>query len=48
MASAKARSSGWPIWYTLPTSLQNVCRAHFVPLALWIGYPYQIAHDWRR
>jgi aspartyl-tRNA(Asn)/glutamyl-tRNA(Gln) amidotransferase subunit A len=30
----------------LPTSLQIVCRAYAEPLALRIGYAYQIAHDW--
>jgi aspartyl-tRNA(Asn)/glutamyl-tRNA(Gln) amidotransferase subunit A len=30
----------------LPTSLQIVCRAYAEPLALRIGYAYQVAHDW--
>jgi len=30
----------------LPSSLQVVCRAYQEPLALRIGYAYQIAHDW--
>lgn len=30
----------------LPSSLQVVCRAYQEPLALRIGYAYQMAHDW--
>jgi len=30
----------------LPTSLQIVCRSYAEPLALRIGYAYQVAHDW--
>jgi aspartyl-tRNA(Asn)/glutamyl-tRNA(Gln) amidotransferase subunit A len=30
----------------LPTSLQIVCQAYAEPLALRIGYAYQVAHDW--
>jgi aspartyl-tRNA(Asn)/glutamyl-tRNA(Gln) amidotransferase subunit A len=30
----------------LPSSLQVVCRAYQEPLALRIGYAYQIGHDW--
>lgn len=30
----------------LPTSLQIICRAYAEPLALRIGYAYQVAHDW--
>ena len=30
----------------LPSSLQIVCRAYAEPLALRIGYAYQVAHDW--